>query len=112
MNTGPKKAMIVIGTRPEMIKLAPVILEIKRRATEELSPIIVFTGQHEELVEQAAEVFGISPDFDLHEMHTNDNLTKLTSRLLVDMGKLLEKTRPDPTWLSFKAIRHRPLSPV
>ena len=87
--------MIVIGTRPEMIKLAPVILEVKRRATNKLSPIIVFTGQHEELVQQAADVFDISPDFELHEMHADDNLTKLTSRLLVDMGELLEKTRPD-----------------
>ena len=95
MSIEPRKVMIVIGTRPEMIKLAPVILEIKRRANGTLSPVIVFTGQHEELVQQAAEVFDISPDFNLHEMHKDDNLTKLTSRLLIDMGEVLEKSRPD-----------------
>ncbi|MFZ3033739.1 MAG: UDP-N-acetylglucosamine 2-epimerase (non-hydrolyzing) [Parvibaculum sp.] len=87
--------MIVVGTRPEMIKLAPLILEIKRTAIDKFDPVVVFTGQHEELVQQASEVFGISPDIQLHEMHADDNLTKLTSRLLVDMGEVLTQAQPD-----------------
>ena len=95
MNAGRKKIMIVVGTRPEMIKLAPLILEIKRTAIDKFDPVVVFTGQHEELVQQASEVFGISPDIQLHEMHADDNLTKLTSRLLVDMGEVLTQAQPD-----------------
>ena len=95
MDTGRKKIMIVIGTRPEMIKLAPLVLHIQRTASDLYETIVVFTGQHEDLVGQAADVFGIHPDFELHAMHADDDLTHLTSRLLVGMADLLTKVQPD-----------------
>jgi UDP-N-acetylglucosamine 2-epimerase (non-hydrolysing) len=73
------KITFVIGTRPEVIKLAPVILESRRRGH---STRVVFTGQHRHMVKPLLDFFGIEPDFDLDVMAPDQTLTSLSSRIL------------------------------
>jgi UDP-N-acetylglucosamine 2-epimerase (non-hydrolysing) len=93
MDVGPQKTVLcVIGTRPEAIKMAPVIRGLQ------LSPWarcrVVVTGQHRELVDQMLAFFAIEPDLDLDLMRANQSLVELTSRLLVALDDALERERP------------------
>lgn len=83
----------VIGTRPEAIKMAPVALELARRRG--LDSKICFTGQHRQLLEQAAAAFGLQPDCRLEVMEEDQSLDGLTARLLTGMTQLLRTRRPD-----------------
>ena len=88
-----KRILIVAGTRPEAIKLAPVILEARRRAGLEV--LLCNTAQHRTLVTQALDVFGLTPDFDLDVMVPGQTLAGLTSRLFARLPEVLESARPD-----------------
>jgi len=87
------KAAIIFGTRPEAIKMAPVVLEFKKR--EEIEPIVIVTAQHREMLDSVLDLFKIKPDYDLNLMKANQNLWNLTSDILLSIREVLEKTKPD-----------------
>ena len=89
-----KTILTILGTRPEAIKLAPVLMELARRKKHIRSRICV-TGQHRELLDPMLEFFGIRPDFDLHVMRDNQPLTDLTARLLTGLDPVLADVKPD-----------------
>ena len=85
--------MVIFGTRPEAIKLAPVIKELEKR--EETTPIVCVTGQHRQMLDQVLKAFDIVPDFDLNIMHEKQTLTDITTRVLKGMEEVLIKAKPD-----------------
>lgn len=89
----PKKILIVYGTRPEAIKLAPIILELRNMS--EFETIVCVTGQHREMLDQINALFDIVPDFDLNIMYTNQSLDKLTANILTKIIPVIRKTNPD-----------------
>ena len=106
--TQTKKILVVMGTRPEVIKLAPVIEALKdveksspNRAIKTGMPrvktVICLTGQHREMVDPFLKIFGIKPDYDLRVMQPDQHLGELTGRVLAGMKKVLEAEKPD--WL-------------
>lgn len=88
-----KTISLIFGTRPEAIKLLPVILAFKDHLN--LKPHICVTAQHRELLDQVLNLFGIVPDVDLNLMQVNQDLTSLTSLALREISSYLEKQRPD-----------------
>ena len=90
----PKKVMVVIGTRPEAIKLAPVVLELERHRTHFDTKICV-TGQHREMLDQMLQVFGLRPDYDLGVMKAGQDLTEVTAACLTGLKPILRDERPD-----------------
>lgn len=88
------KVMVVAGTRPEAIKVAPVIERLKRQP-DDFETIIVVTAQHRELLDQALALFHISPDIDLNVMNARQGLPALTSRVLESMSEALSMVKPD-----------------
>ena len=84
---------VVFGTRPEAIKLAPVILALQRRAELECS--VCVTAQHRQMLDQVLEVFGIRPNADLNLMRRNQSLADLTARLLQKLERRFAANRPD-----------------
>src|SRR5574339_284242 len=89
MTNGP--IAILFGTRPEAIKLAPVVLELRQRG---VSTLVVTTGQHRELVRTVLELFDIEPDLDLDIMQPGQSLDYVLSRTVIGVGELLESHRP------------------
>jgi UDP-N-acetylglucosamine 2-epimerase (non-hydrolysing) len=90
----PKKVMVVIGTRPEAIKLAPIVLELeKHRALFETK--ICVTGQHREMLDQMLEVFGLRPHYDLKVMKAGQDLSGVTADCLTGLDQALRHERPD-----------------
>ena len=87
------KILCVIGTRPEAIKMAPIILALKRSLKFEVR--ILATAQHRGLLDQVMKVFNIEPDIDLDIMRPNQSLTVLTSRLLLDLDEVMRDEMPD-----------------
>ncbi len=85
--------MCVFGTRPEAVKLAPVVHAVK--ASKKLEPVVVLTAQHREMLDQMLSWFAIAPDYDLNLMRPGQTLARLTSRVLVAMDKLLGEVKPD-----------------
>ena len=88
-----KKIICVVGTRPEAIKMAPIILELKSR--DDVDCKVLATAQHRQMLDQVFRVFQIKPDIDLDIMKSNQTLTKLTSRLLLNLDKVFLEERPD-----------------
>lgn len=88
------KAFCVFGTRPEAIKMAPVVLQMRRRP-EIFEPVICVTGQHRHLLDQVLATFELHPDHDLAVMTQNQTLAELSSRVLETIDKFLEKQQPD-----------------
>src|SRR3990172_3922461 len=84
---------VFIGTRPEAIKMAPVVAALERAS--EFEPLVVNTGQHRELIEQGIELFGIRVDRDLAVMEPNQSLAPLMARLLERIDAALADLRPD-----------------
>ena len=82
-----------MGTRPEGIKMAPVVKAID--ATDGLEPIVVSTGQHKEMLQQVVDLFEINVDHDLEVMQPNQTLPSLTARLITRIDALLDETNPD-----------------
>lgn len=86
--------MLVFGTRPEAIKMAPLVKEFQARASE-FETIVCVTGQHREMLKQVLELFGIKPDYDLEIMKEGQDLYDVTTRVLLGMREVLKKTKPD-----------------
>src|SRR5262249_47437403 len=91
--TFSKRIMIVYGTRPEAIKLAPVIKTM--RESRQLRPIVTVTGQHRSIVDQVHAMFGIIPDHDLDVIRPQQSLDGLTARVLSRVTEVLRTERPD-----------------
>lgn len=88
-----KKILVVLGTRPEAIKLAPVIKELKKERT--FKTLVCLTGQHKEMVEQALRIFNLRIDFNLKIMKKNQDLFDVTSKSIVKIKKVLNEINPD-----------------
>lgn len=88
-----KKIMCVVGTRPEAIKMAPVILALKKEPW--INVRVLATAQHRHMLDQVLDFFGIVPDIDLDIMRPNQALTTLTARLLLDLDDVLQSEKPD-----------------
>lgn len=88
-----KKIMLVFGTRPEAIKMCPLVLELKKRKTVET--LVCVTGQHREMLDSVLHIFGVVPDYDLAVMKEGQTLFDVTCFVLLGMKKILEETSPD-----------------
>ncbi len=88
-----KKVMLVFGTRPEAIKMCPLIKELKTRKTMET--IVVVTGQHREMLKQVLDAFGVVPDFNLSIMKEHQTLFDITCNILNKIKEILEEIKPD-----------------
>ena len=89
-----RAVMTVMGTRPEVIKLAPVIRELERRPND-FASIVCVTGQHRDMLDQTLEVFGISPAHDLNIMTADQSLAQVTERAIAGFERLFEQERPE-----------------
>ena len=87
------KVMTVFGTRPEAIKMAPVVKELQSR--DEIEEITCVTAQHRQMLDQVLETFKITPDYDLDIMKQGQTLNDVVQRVLGKIGEVLEKERPD-----------------
>src|SRR5690554_2853013 len=87
------KVMVIFGTRPETIKMAPLVLEMKKR--EELETIVCVTAQHRQMLDQVLHAFDIVPDYDLDVMKQNQTLTDITSRVLQGLDGVIKEVQPD-----------------
>ena len=89
-----KKIMLVFGTRPEAIKMCPLVKEFQKYP-EEFETLVCVTGQHREMLDQVLQIFGVKPDFDLNIMKQGQDLYDVTSRVLLGMRDVLDEARPD-----------------
>lgn len=89
-----QKVLCVFGTRPDAIKMAPVVLELKRRPAE-FAVSVAVTGQHRAMLDQVLSVFGIAPDFDLDIMTPGQTLAQVTTRSLNGLDPILDAVKPD-----------------
>ncbi len=87
------KVMTVFGTRPEAIKMAPLVLKLKK--DNRFEEVTVVTAQHREMLDQVLEIFKIKPDYDFNIMHKNQTLADITSKVLTDMSKVIKEEKPD-----------------
>lgn len=87
------KAAIIVGTRPEAIKMAPIALEMKRR--DGIEPVLVLTAQHRQMCDDVLEVFSLEPDYDLDIMKPNQSLFEVTARLARRLEEVFAAERPD-----------------
>ena len=88
------KVMLVFGTRPEAIKMCPLVLELKGRP-DEFETVVTVTGQHREMLDQVLSVFGIVPEHDLAIMKPGQTLFDITSDVLLKIQAVLAEERPD-----------------
>lgn len=88
-----KKVMVVFGTRPEAIKMAPVVRALK--ATPYFEPVVCVTAQHRNLLDQVLELFDLRPDYDLDLMRKDQDLSDITSRVILGMRNVLREAQPD-----------------
>ena len=88
-----KKVMLVFGTRPEAIKMCPLVNELKRR--EELQTVVCVTGQHRQMLDMVLEAFAVTPDYDLSIMKDKQTLFDVTTNILNRIKEVLEKEKPD-----------------
>lgn len=88
-----KKIMFVFGTRPEAIKMAPLVKAMEK--SSELTPIVLVTAQHREMLDQVLELFNIVPDYDLNLMKANQTLTDITVGVLRGVERIVIKEKPD-----------------
>lgn len=88
------KVMTVIGTRPEVIKMAPVIKSLMNYP-EEIESVVCVTAQHREMLDQALKIFGIIPEYDLNLMNPNQSLSLLTAKVLSALDEVITLERPD-----------------
>lgn len=88
-----KKVMLVFGTRPEAIKMCPLVNELKKR--DAIETIVCVTGQHRQMLDQVLEVFRVVPDYDLFIMKERQTLFDVTTNILNKIRAVLEKEKPD-----------------
>ena len=89
-----KKILLVFGTRPEAIKMAPLVKKLQEYP-EQFQTIVCVTGQHREMLDQVLRLFDITPDYDLNIMKPNQDLYDITSRILLGMRDVLKEVQPD-----------------
>lgn len=92
-----KKVMLVFGTRPEAIKMAPLVKEFRKDPAFET--LVCVTGQHREMLDQVLDIFDIHPDFDLNIMKQGQDLYDVTSRVLLGMRDILGNVKPDAVFV-------------
>ncbi|WP_102273614.1 non-hydrolyzing UDP-N-acetylglucosamine 2-epimerase [Cytobacillus massiliigabonensis] len=90
----PIKVMTIFGTRPEAIKMAPLVLELQKYPNH-FESIVTVTAQHREMLDQVLTIFGISPDYDLNIMKDRQTLVDVTTRGLEGLDKIMKETKPD-----------------
>ena len=88
-----KKVMLVFGTRPEAIKMCPLVNEMKTR--EELKTVVCVTGQHRQMLDQVLDAFHVTPDYDLAIMKDKQTLFDITTNILNGIGEVLDEVQPD-----------------
>ncbi|PNM83731.1 non-hydrolyzing UDP-N-acetylglucosamine 2-epimerase [Streptococcus sp. FDAARGOS_146] len=88
------KVMVVFGTRPEAIKMAPLVLQLKKQS-EKFETMTVVTAQHRQMLDQVLQTFNIEPDIDLDIMIKQQTLTDITVKILAKLDKLLKEMKPD-----------------
>ena len=88
-----KKVMLVFGTRPEAIKMCPLVKEMKTR--EELKTVVCVTGQHRQMLDQVLDAFHVTPDYDLAIMKDKQTLFDITTNILTGIGEVLDEVQPD-----------------
>lgn len=88
-----KRVMTIFGTRPEAIKMAPLVLQLKKE--EQLEPVVVVTAQHREMLDSVLETFNIQPDYDLNVMKPGQTLSQVTSRVLTGLEDIIKEVQPD-----------------
>ena len=88
-----KKVMLVFGTRPEAIKMCPLVKELKTR--KGIETIVCTTGQHKEMLKQVLDVFEVVPDYELSIMKEKQTLFDVTTNILSGIGEVLDKVNPD-----------------
>lgn len=89
-----KKVMLVFGTRPEAIKMCPLVKEFQKHSNE-FETIVCVTGQHREMLDQVLNIFDVTPDYDLNIMKQGQDLYDVTARVLVGMRDILKEVQPD-----------------
>ena len=89
-----KKILLTFGTRPEAIKMAPLILELNKHR-DKVKTIVCVTGQHREMLDQVLSIFKIKPDYDLNIMKKGQDLYDITSKVLLGLRDILNETQPD-----------------
>ncbi|WP_333615737.1 non-hydrolyzing UDP-N-acetylglucosamine 2-epimerase [Bacteroides pyogenes] len=89
-----KKVMLVFGTRPEAIKMCPLVKEFQKRA-DEFETIVCVTGQHREMLDQVLKIFDVKPNYDLNIMKQGQDLTDVTARVLTGLRDVFKECRPD-----------------
>ncbi len=87
------KVMTIFGTRPEAIKMAPLVKELERR--KEIESVVCVTAQHREMLDQVLTVFDIKPDYDLNIMKQGQTLSEITSRVLLGLEEVINKENPN-----------------
>lgn len=87
------KVMVVFGTRPEAIKMAPVVKELKK--VEDIETLVVVTAQHREMLDQVLQLFGIVPDYDLDLMKEKQDLYSITTGVLSGLKEIMQTEKPD-----------------
>lgn len=88
-----KKVMLVFGTRPEAIKMCPLVNELKKRPS--IETVVCVTGQHRQMLDQVLEAFGVAPDYDLSIMKDKQTLFDITTNILNGIAAVLEEAKPD-----------------
>ena len=89
-----KKVMLVFGTRPEAIKMCPLVKEFQKR-NDEFETVVCVTGQHREMLDQVLRIFEVTPDYDLNIMKQGQDLTDVTARVLTGMRDVFKECKPD-----------------
>ena len=89
-----KKVMLVFGTRPEAIKMAPLVKEFQKQP-KRVETVVCVTGQHREMLDQVLKIFDIKPDYDLNIMKQGQDLYDVTARVLTGMREVLKEVKPD-----------------
>ena len=89
-----KKILLTFGTRPEAIKMAPLILELNKHR-DKVKTIVCVTGQHREMLDQVLSIFKIKPDYDLNILNKGDDYAYITSKVLLGLRDIFKQTQPD-----------------
>lgn len=88
------KVMTIFGTRPEAIKMAPLVNELNKQS-ERFDSIVTVTAQHREMLDQVLHTFGIKPNYDMNIMKDNQTLSEITSNVLIGLDKIMKEAKPD-----------------
>lgn len=94
VNMAPVKVMSVFGTRPEAIKMAPLVNELKKHP-QFITPLVAVTAQHREMLDQVLSIFEIEPDYDLNIMKSKQTLADITTRALNGLDSIMKEEKPD-----------------